>query len=150
VLESGKEKDWKRVGCVQPTAAQSGCTGLSGAPVWVLANRPLSGIRRWRTTIIHRPVRWCNGRQRNGRPCNPRATRGPRQRSAGGTGLSGVHRTVFGAPTSPKIQWLAAPGMEGDLHRTINSGCPVRCATRQKARIAFQECFQRLLAALGL
>jgi hypothetical protein len=27
VLESGKEKDWKRVGCVQPTAAQSGCTG---------------------------------------------------------------------------------------------------------------------------
>jgi hypothetical protein len=30
VLESGKEKDWKRVGCVQPTAAQSGCTGLSG------------------------------------------------------------------------------------------------------------------------
>jgi hypothetical protein len=37
VLELGKEKDWKRVGCVQPTAAQSGCTGLSGgAPdsVW--------------------------------------------------------------------------------------------------------------------
>jgi hypothetical protein len=30
VLESGKEKDWKRVGCVQPTAAQSRCTGLSG------------------------------------------------------------------------------------------------------------------------
>jgi hypothetical protein len=27
VLESGKEKNWKRVGCVQPTAAQSGCTG---------------------------------------------------------------------------------------------------------------------------
>jgi hypothetical protein len=27
VLESGKEKDCKRVGCVQPTAAQSGCTG---------------------------------------------------------------------------------------------------------------------------
>jgi hypothetical protein len=37
VIESGKEKDWKRVGCVQPTAAQSGCIGLSGgAPdsVW--------------------------------------------------------------------------------------------------------------------
>ena len=27
MIESGKEKDWKRVGCVQPTAAQSGCTG---------------------------------------------------------------------------------------------------------------------------
>jgi hypothetical protein len=65
------------------------------------------------------------------------------------------HRTVSGAPTSPKIQRSAAPGMEGDLHRTMNSGCSmvhrtVRCATRQKARIAFQECFQRLLAALGL
>jgi hypothetical protein len=40
-------------------------------------------------------------------------------------------------------------------HRTMNSGCPVvhrtvRCATRQKARIAFQECLQRFLAALGL
>jgi hypothetical protein len=35
VLESGKEKDWKRVGYVQPTAAQSGCTGLSGAPGWL-------------------------------------------------------------------------------------------------------------------
>jgi hypothetical protein len=30
VLESGKEKEWKRVGYAQPTAAQSGCTGLSG------------------------------------------------------------------------------------------------------------------------
>jgi hypothetical protein len=43
--------DWKRVGCVQPTTAQSGCTGLSGgAPdsVWcarpVSVNRPLSGL----------------------------------------------------------------------------------------------------------
>jgi hypothetical protein len=77
------------------------------------------------------------------------------QRSAGGTGLSGVHRTVSGAPTSPKIQWSTAPGMEGDPHRTCYSGCPVvhrtvRCATRQKARIAFLVGFQRLLGALGL
>jgi hypothetical protein len=61
---------------------------------------------------------------------------------------------VSGVPTSPKIHRSAAPGMEGDPHRTMNSGCPVvhrtvRCATRQKARIAFQECFQQLLAALG-
>jgi hypothetical protein len=98
---------------------------VSGAPGWALANWPLSGIRRRRTAIIHRTVRWANGRQSNGRPCNPRATRGPRQRSAGGTGLSGVHRTVSGAPTSPKIQWSAVPGMEGDPHRTCYSGCPV-------------------------
>jgi hypothetical protein len=44
VLESGKEKDWKRVGCVQPTAAQSGCTGLSGgAPDSVRCARLDSG-----------------------------------------------------------------------------------------------------------
>jgi hypothetical protein len=75
VLESGKEKDWKRVGCVQPTAAQSGCTGLSGgAPdsvLWFTGQCPVRqagsgepatlGIRRRRTTIIHRTVRWCTG-----------------------------------------------------------------------------------------
>jgi hypothetical protein len=44
VLESGKEKDWKRVGRVQPTAAQSGCTGLSGgAPDSVWCARLASG-----------------------------------------------------------------------------------------------------------
>jgi hypothetical protein len=34
---------------------------VSGAPGWALANWPLSGIRRRRTTIIHRTVRWCTG-----------------------------------------------------------------------------------------
>jgi hypothetical protein len=34
---------------------------VSGAPGWLLANWPLSGIRRWRTAIIHRTVRWCTG-----------------------------------------------------------------------------------------
>jgi hypothetical protein len=44
VLESRKEKDWKRVGCVQPTAAQSGCTELSGgAPDSVRCARLGSG-----------------------------------------------------------------------------------------------------------
>jgi hypothetical protein len=33
----------------------------------------------------------------------------PSQRSDGGTGLSGVHRTVSGAPTAPNLQWSAAP-----------------------------------------
>jgi hypothetical protein len=44
VPESGKEKDWKRVGCEQPIAAQSGCTGLSGgAPDSVRCARLGSG-----------------------------------------------------------------------------------------------------------
>jgi hypothetical protein len=162
VLESGKEKDWKRVGCVQPIGAQSRCTGL--CPVrqaglrWTGHSRETMAAYDYNSPdcpVVHQTVRWANDCQCNGRLCNPRATRGPSQRSAGGTGLSGVHRTVSGAPTSPKIQRSAVLGMEGDPHRRCYSGCPVvhrtvRCATRQKARIAFQECFQRLLAALGL
>jgi hypothetical protein len=115
-----------------------------------------------RTTLIHRTVRWCTGL--SGEPTATsatvgrairRATRGLRQRSAGGTGLSGVHRTVSGAPTSPRLQRSTVPEKETDPHRTVYSGCPVvhrtvQCATRQKARIAFLVGFQRLLAALGL
>jgi hypothetical protein len=33
----------------------------------------------------------------------------PSQRPDGGTGLSGVHRTVSGAPTAPNLQRSAAP-----------------------------------------
>jgi hypothetical protein len=72
------------------TAARSGCTGLSGgAPDSVrcaslaLVKRLLSGIRRRRTAIIHRTIRWCTGLSgeptvswTNGRPRNPRVTRG--------------------------------------------------------------------------
>jgi hypothetical protein len=60
-----------------------------GAPdsVWcarlALANWPLSGTRRRRTAIIHWTVRWCTGLsgeptvgRANGRPRNPRVTRG--------------------------------------------------------------------------
>jgi hypothetical protein len=155
VLESGKEKDWKRVGCVQPTAAQSGCTGhcpvrqASSGELATLGNSSAAyGYNSPDCPVVHRTIWRANGRQRNGRPCNPRGTRGPSQRSAGGTGLSGV-------PTATVLQRSAVSFSEGDPHRTINSGCPVvhrtvRCATRQKARIAFQECLQRLLAALGL
>jgi hypothetical protein len=60
-----------------------------GAPdsVWcarlALVNWPLSGTQRRRTAIIHRTVRWCTGLsgeptvgRANGRPRNPRVTRG--------------------------------------------------------------------------
>jgi hypothetical protein len=61
------------------------------------------------------------------------------------------HRTMSGAPTAPRRQRSATPQKERNLHRTV-SGVhrTVRCARRQKARFAFQECSQRLLAALGL
>jgi hypothetical protein len=75
----------------------------------------------------------------------------PSQRPGGGTGLSGVHRTVSGAPTAPRRQRSAMPQKERNPHRTVfGVHQTVRCARRQKARFAFLECSQRLLAALGL
>jgi hypothetical protein len=47
---------------------------VSGAPGWTLANWPLSGIRRRRTTIIHRTVRWCT--RLSGEPTAASATVG--------------------------------------------------------------------------
>jgi hypothetical protein len=71
----------------------------------------------------------------NGRPRDPRETRGRANGRKGGTGLSGVHRTVSGAPTAPKRQRSASPNKEGDPHRTVSGGapdCPVRQATEGK------------------
>jgi hypothetical protein len=128
---------------------------VSGAPGWRLSNWLLSGLRRRRTAINHRrillEVRWCTGLsgeptvgRANSRPQNPRATRGKSQRSEG-------------APDCPVRQRIqSANGRLRQRRKEIRTGqCPVvhrtvRCARRQKARIAFLECSQRLLAALGL
>jgi hypothetical protein len=59
----------------------------------------------------------------------------PGQRSDGGTGLSGVHRTVSGVPTAPNLQWLAALELESNQHRTVSGGapdCPVHQPTEGK------------------
>jgi hypothetical protein len=84
------------------------CTGLSGEPT----------------------VGWANGR-----PRDPRGTRGQANGQKESTGLSGVHRTVSGAPTAPKRQRSASPNKEGDPHRTVSGGapdCPVRHTTEGK------------------
>jgi hypothetical protein len=73
--------------------------------------------------------------QANGRPRDPRETRGRANGRKGSTGLSGVHRIVSGAPTAPYRQRSASPDKEGDPHRTVSSGapdCPVRQATEGK------------------
>ena len=52
-----------------------------------------------------------------------------------GTGLSGVHRTVSGAPMAPRLQRSASPNKERDPHQTVSGGapdCPVRQATEGK------------------
>jgi hypothetical protein len=118
--------------------------------------------QRGDVAIIHRTVQWCTGLSgeptvayANGRPRNPRATRGPQQRLVGHTGLSGVHRTMSVAPTDPEDQRSDAPEKEGDRAPDSYSDCPVvhrtvRCTTRQKASLAFPVGLQRLLVALGL
>jgi hypothetical protein len=87
----------------------------------------------------------------NGRPRNPCVTRG---RASG----------LNGAPDCPvctgqclmRQRLQIANGRLRQNRKEIRTGqCPVvhrtvRCARRQKARIAFLECSQRLLAALGL
>jgi hypothetical protein len=129
------------------------CTGLSGESS--AANSSFSGKDQSDVAIIHRTVRWANCASANGRLHDQRATRGLLQRSAGCTGLSGVHRTVSSVPTSPEEQRSDAPDLEGDRAPYSYSDYPVvhrtvRCTTRQKAGIAFQVGLQRLLAALGL
>jgi hypothetical protein len=61
------------------------------------------------------------------------------QWSAGCTGLSGVHRTVSGAPISPEEQRLDMPNLEGDRTpdslQDLSGGapyCPVRHSTEGK------------------
>jgi hypothetical protein len=68
------------------------------------------------------------------------------------------HRTVRCAPNSVRCAngSKAANGRLRQIRKEIRTGqCPVvhrtvRCARRQKARIDFPDCSQRLLAALGL
>jgi hypothetical protein len=73
---------------------------VSGAPDRALVNWPLSGIRRWRMTIIHRTVRWCT--VLFGEPTTASATVGRAiraRRVALANGRLG-HRTVRCAPDS--------------------------------------------------
>jgi hypothetical protein len=146
-------------------SAQFGCIGLScGAPDCVrcarlaLANWLLSGLRQRRMAINHRTVRWCTGLsgeptvgRANGRSRNPRATRGKCQRSEGAPDCPVC---TGQCPVRQRLQ--DCNGRLRQIRKEIRTGqCPVvhrtvRCARRQKATIAFLECTQRLLAALGL
>jgi hypothetical protein len=115
------------------------------------ANWPLSGIHRRRTVIIHRTV-WCAPdcpvSQRSAGPTVGRAICA--EHVAEPTARRG-HRTVRCANDS-----LAANGRLRRRRKEIGHRTPsgvhrtVWCARRQKARIAFPDCSQRLLAALGL
>jgi hypothetical protein len=122
------------------------------------SNLPLSGNRRRRTAINHRIIRWCTGlsgeptvSRANGRPQNPRTTRGKCQRS---DGAPDCPVCTGQCPVRHRLQ--DCNSRLHQIRKEIRTGqCPVvhwtvRCASRQKARIAFLKCSQRLLAALGL
>jgi hypothetical protein len=124
----------------------------------VSVNWLLSGLRRRRTAINHRTVRWCTGLsgeptvdRANGRPHNPRATRGKSQRSEGAPDCP-----VCTGQCPVRQRLGICNGRLCQIRKEIRTReCPVvhrtvRCARRHKARIAFLECSQRLLAALGL
>jgi hypothetical protein len=127
-------------------SAQSGCTGLSGgAPDSVRCarlasiNLLLSGLRRRRTTKIHQTIRWCTGL--SGEPTARREHRTVRcapdsVRCANGSQAPTVGFAKSGKKSAPDSVWWCTGH--------------VRCASRQKARIAFPDCSQRLLASLGL
>jgi hypothetical protein len=148
--------------CLQPKTSSAWHTGLSGgAPDSVRCARLAFGekatLRKvWRrTTIIHQTVRWCTGL--SGEPTAAsamvgRAIRGRRVARA---------NIRQGAPDCPvctgQCPMRQPPRIcNGRLrqkrkeiaHQTAT--VTVRCATRQKARIAFLVGLQRLLAALGL
>ena len=68
---------------------------VSAVSGWALANWPLLGIRRWRTAIIHRTVRWCTGL--SGEPTAASATVGHqirRRRVARSNGRQGAPDSV--------------------------------------------------------
>jgi hypothetical protein len=85
----------------------------------------------------------------NDRPRNLRATRGSSNGRGGGAPDCPVRQRARSYNGRMCMIWKVI------AHRIGYSSCPVAhqtvwCATRQKARMAFQVCLQRLLAALGL
>jgi hypothetical protein len=128
--------------CVQPRLSTVWHTGLSGgAPDSVRCARLVSDelATLGKTSAVSQ------------RPPAQRST----AKSAGDAWLAPTvgrgHRTVRCA----NCHQSATVDLEGNRAPDMNSSCPVahqtvRCATRQKATLAFQDCLQWLLATLGL
>jgi hypothetical protein len=163
IVRKEEEKEPKRLGSVQPNFCPVWHTGLSGgAPDSVRCARLVSGEsaalgnRRRRTAKNHRTIRWCtelSGETTVGHTIFARHVDCSNDQL--------VHRTVRCASDNVRCanQLRGATIRYAKFgrrsHRTVYRTCPVahqtvRCATRQKARMAFQVCLQRLPAALGL
>jgi hypothetical protein len=158
VLESGKTEKEKDLAEAAKNQHSLGVPDSVRARGWLWSNWLLSGFRRRHTAKNHRTVRWCTGLsgeptvgRANGRPRNPRVTHG---RANGLMGAPDCPMCTGQCPVRQRLQIFN--GRLRQNRKAISTGqCPVvhrtvRCATRQKARIAFLDCSQRLLAALGL
>ena len=153
-----EKSNWNCLGSSSQDSAQSGSTGLSGgAPDSVRcarlarANWPLSGIHRRRTAIIHRTVRCAPDCPVSQQSAGPTVGRAICAGHVAGPTVGRGHRTVRCANGSQICNGRPRHFRKEIGHRTV-SGVhqTVRCASRQKARSAFLDCSQRLLAALGL
>ena len=134
---------------------------VSGAPDQRGANQPLSGFSPATSAKIHRTVRRAPDCPMSQRSAGPTVRRAIGARHVAEPTVGRKHRTVRCAPDmsgAPTVR-RSDSDSNGRMrclrkqigHRTV-SGVhrTVRCATRQKAKMAFQICSQRLLAALGL
>jgi hypothetical protein len=124
------------------------CTGQ--CPVRQASSSELAALRTSTAVygINHQTVRWCTRLSGEpftgeivglGKPSTAYGYNSPdcpvSQRSHWCTGLSGVHRTVSGAPTALNLQRSASPNKETNLHRTVSGGapdCPVCQSTEGK------------------
>jgi hypothetical protein len=155
-----------------PLSGLDGCVRLKitepfgGAPDCPVS-RPLQTRcprekQRGDVAMIHRTVWWCTGlsgeptvTSANGRPRNPRATRGSSNCRQGAPDCPVCTGQCLVRQRARSWNGHLCPIWKAIAHRTIYRTCPVThwtvwCATRQKARIAFLVGLQRLLAALGL
>jgi hypothetical protein len=107
---------------------------VSGAPGWSAVNSLLSSIDggvRLKFTGLSDGAPDCPVSQRSPTPTVGHAifARHVVAPTVGrGTGLSGVHRTVSGAPISPEEQWSTLPNLEGnhapDKLQWLSGGAP--------------------------
>jgi hypothetical protein len=142
-------------------------TGLSGGAPDCSVSRPRRTRRSQEkhqgdVAIIHRTVRWCTElsdestvASANGRPRNLRATRGCSNGQLDALDCPVCTGQCPMCHLARRSNGRLYPIWKEIVHQTSYSGCPVahrtvRCATRQKARIAFLVGLQRLLTALGL
>ena len=153
-----EKSNWKCLGSSSQESVESGWTGqcpvvqAGSSEVAALGNSPaMNGYNSPDCPVCTRLSGEPTVGRANGRPRNPHATRG---RANGQQGAPDCLVCTGQCPVRQRLQ--IANGRLRQNRKEIRTGqCPVvhwtiRCASRQKARIAFLECSQRLLAALGL